>query len=174
MSKGTKQKLGILNAFLAKPEILVLDEPTSGLDPLMQNRFLELVHESRERGATVFLSSHLFEEAERTCSRVAILRKGRIAAIEEMDSLRKSKVKTYQFVFPGEKEAETAAGQWNGAVRHGNRVEISVSGRENLSLLLQKMAGCGVTDLQLRTQTLEDMFLGYYGEEKAADRKGEA
>ena len=57
---------------------------------------------------------------------------------------------------------------------HGNRVEISVSGRENLSLLLQKMAGCGVTDLQLRTQTLEDMFLGYYGEEKAADRKGEA
>ena len=174
MSKGTKQKLGILNAFVAKPEILILDEPTSGLDPLMQNRFLELVHESRERGATVFLSSHLFEEAERTCSRVAILRKGRIAAIEEMDSLRKSKVKTYQFVFPGEKEAETAAGQWNGAVRHGNQVEISVSGRENLSLLLQKMAGCGVTDLQLRTQTLEDMFLGYYGEEKAADRKGEA
>lgn len=78
MSKGMKQKLGIVNAFMGNPEIVILDEPTSGLDPLMQNRFIELILEEKKKGTTVFMSSHLFEEVERTCERTAIIRQGEI------------------------------------------------------------------------------------------------
>ena len=82
MSKGTKQKVGIVSAFLHDPALYILDEPTSGLDPLMQNRFIELLEEEHNRGKTVLLSSHLFEEVERTCSRVAIIRNGRLDAVD--------------------------------------------------------------------------------------------
>ncbi len=82
MSKGTKQKIGLVCAFMGRPDILLLDEPTSGLDPLMQARFIELLLEEKRRGATVFLSSHMLEEAERTCDRVAFIRNGRLEAIE--------------------------------------------------------------------------------------------
>ena len=74
MSKGMKQKLGIVSAFMHDPDILILDEPTSGLDPLMQNRFIELMAEEKEKGKTIFLSSHMFEEVERTCDRIGIIR----------------------------------------------------------------------------------------------------
>ena len=81
MSKGMKQKVGIVCAFMHDPAVLVLDEPTSGLDPLMQNRFIELVLEEKARGKTILLSSHMFEEVERTCDRVGILRQGKLAAV---------------------------------------------------------------------------------------------
>ena len=71
MSKGTKQKIGIICAFMQDPDILLLDEPTSGLDPLMQNEFIDLILEEKERGKTILLSSHIFEEVERTCDRAA-------------------------------------------------------------------------------------------------------
>ena len=74
MSKGTKQKVGLVCAFMASPDIVLLDEPTSGLDPLMQSRFIDLVLEEKRRGTTILLSSHLFEEVERTCDRVAFIR----------------------------------------------------------------------------------------------------
>ena len=74
MSKGMKQKLGIAAAFMHDPDMLILDEPTSGLDPLMQNRFIELMAEEKEKGKTIFLSSHMFEEVERTCDRIGIIR----------------------------------------------------------------------------------------------------
>ena len=85
MSKGNKQKVGLVCAFMAEPDVVLLDEPTSGLDPLMQNRFIELVQQERERGTTVFLSSHIFEEVERTCDRVAFIRAGKLAAVDRMD-----------------------------------------------------------------------------------------
>ena len=80
MSKGMKQKLGIVAAFMHDPDILILDEPTSGLDPLMQSRFVHLVAEEQEHGKTVLMSSHIFEEVERTCDRIGIIRKGRMIA----------------------------------------------------------------------------------------------
>ena len=84
-SGGMKQRLGIAQAVLNDPAVLVLDEPTSGLDPLMQNRFIELVLEEKARGKTILLSSHMFEEVERTCDRVGILRQGKLAAVLVLD-----------------------------------------------------------------------------------------
>ena len=74
MSKGMKQKVGIVTAFMGSPEVLILDEPTSGLDPLMQNKFVELLLEEKKKGTTIFISSHMLEEIEKTCDRTAIIR----------------------------------------------------------------------------------------------------
>jgi ABC-2 type transport system ATP-binding protein len=83
-SSGNKQKLGILLAFMHKPELLILDEPTGGLDPLNQQEFYKLLHETRERGATVFLSSHILSEVEHVCDRVGIVRSGRLVTVAEI------------------------------------------------------------------------------------------
>ena len=87
MSKGMKQKIGIICAFMNKPEILILDEPTSGLDPLMQNKFIELILREKKRQATILMSSHLFEEVEKTCDRTVIIKAGHIMAVENMDKI---------------------------------------------------------------------------------------
>lgn len=92
LSKGNKQKLGIIQAFMHDPELLILDEPTSGLDPLMQQEFLRLVHEARDAGQTVFLSSHVISEIQQAADTVAILREGRLATISTVAALRESAV----------------------------------------------------------------------------------
>ena len=165
MSKGTKQKLGIVCAFLQDPELLLLDEPTSGLDPLMQNRFVELLLEERARGKTILLSSHVFEETERTCGRAAILRKGRLAAVEDMERLRASRSKTFCISFAREEEAARFAGTFPEAVPRGTEVELPLSG--SADRLVKALAGYEVRDLSTRSQTLEELFLSYYGEEAA-------
>ena len=99
MSKGMKQKLGIVAAFMHDPKVLILDEPTSGLDPLMQNAFVELIQEEKQRGKTILMSSHMFEEVEKTCDRIGIIRKGHMAAIEDTVILQKNKTKTYILTF---------------------------------------------------------------------------
>ncbi len=164
MSKGTKQKVGLVCAFMAKPRLLLLDEPTSGLDPLMQNRFVELVLEAKERGATVLLSSHLFEEVERTCGRAAILRAGRLVAVEPVEALRRGKARTLTFTLPGGAEAAGMAAAWPGARARETRVSVTVNGPEQLQKLLALAAGLPVQDLEARSQTLEELFLHFYGE----------
>jgi ABC-2 type transport system ATP-binding protein len=88
MSKGMKQKVGIVAAFMHDPKVLILDEPTSGLDPLMQQRFLELIAEEKAQGKTILMSSHIFQEIERVCDRVGIIKDGRLIAVEDMSTLR--------------------------------------------------------------------------------------
>lgn len=104
MSKGTKQKVGLVCAFMGRPDLLLLDEPTSGFDPLMQARFVELVLEERARGATVLLSSHIFEEVERTCDRVAFIRAGRLVAVERMADVRASRRSAFRVTFSSAEE----------------------------------------------------------------------
>ena len=94
MSKGMKQKIGIVAAFMHDPEILLLDEPTSGLDPLMQNRFIELVEKEKAKGKTIVLSSHIFDEVEKTCDRVGMIRNGKLIKEVTIDELRHSQLKT--------------------------------------------------------------------------------
>lgn len=88
MSKGMKQKLAIIAAFMHDPEILILDEPTSGLDPLMQNIFLDLIKEEKQRGKAILLSSHIFEEVEKICDRAGIIKDGYLIALEDINSLK--------------------------------------------------------------------------------------
>lgn len=165
MSKGTRQKVGLVCAFMARPDLLLLDEPTSGLDPLMQNRFVELLLREKARGATILLSSHMFEELERTCDRVAILRAGRLAAVERTEDLRRARTKRYVFSFPAPEAAAAFSAAWPGASRNNSSVTVALTGREDLSKLLRLAADQQVTDMTVDGGSLEEAFLGYYGEE---------
>ena len=167
MSKGMKQKLGLVAAMMHDPEILIFDEPTSGLDPLMQNRFVELVLEEKARGATVFLSSHQFEEVERTCDRVAVLRRGRLAAIEPVERLRSARSRRYTFTFAQPRQAADFAAGWQGAAVEDTKVTVQLQGAHRLPALLQSAAQNQVTGLETAGQSLEEMFLKLYGEENA-------
>lgn len=163
MSKGMKQKLGIICAFMDQPEVLILDEPTSGLDPLMQNRFIELIQEEKKKGATILMSSHLFEEVERTCDRTAIIRDGRIVAVEDMIQLAKKKQKTYDVKLKDEQEAERLAQNNTLQIqgRRGRHVQIAV--RQNIKEVLQILNQYEIIDLDVKSQTLEEIFMHYYG-----------
>lgn len=138
MSKGMKQKLGIVAAFQHDPGVLILDEPTSGLDPLMQNRFIELLREETARGKTILLSSHMFEEVERTCHRVGIIRAGRLAAVDSVEALRKRHLRSYTVTLDTPAQAEAFARDFGGQ-QDGCRVAVTAK------------------------QSLEDIFLHYYG-----------
>lgn len=182
MSKGTKQKLAIVAAFMQSPEILILDEPTSGLDPLMQNRFIDLILEEKKKGTTILMSSHIFEEIEKTCDRTAIIRQGKLVTITDMKSLAQKKKKLYVVTFADEASAnrfaeslssqyaseELAATSAKGPASpvksvEGNQVQLYVS--RNPGAILTKIAAADPVDLDIRTQTLEELFLHFYGEE---------
>ena len=140
MSKGMKQKIGIVAAFMHDPQILILDEPTSGLDPLMQNRFIELIGEEKKKGKTILLSSHMFEEVDRTCDRVGIIREGRLVAVDSVDTLRKRHLHTYIVTLDAPEQAQAFAKDFGGICR-GRRVKVS------------------------SRESLESIFLNYYGGE---------
>lgn len=184
MSKGTKQKLAIVTAFMQSPEILILDEPTSGLDPLMQNRFIDLILEEKKRGATILMSSHIFEEIEKTCDRTAIIRQGRLVTITDMKSLAQKKKKLYLITFADEAAAQRFANEViaqpftgeaaaqafatenaNASIKsiEGNQVQLYVS--RHPGAVLHKIAAANPVDVDIRTQTLEELFLHFYGEE---------
>jgi ABC-2 type transport system ATP-binding protein len=99
MSKGMKQKTAIVSAFMAKPDILILDEPSTGLDPLMREIFVDILIEAKQRGATIFMSSHVFEEVEKTCDHVALLHNGKVVDIVDMKKIRHNELKTYKIGF---------------------------------------------------------------------------
>ena len=99
MSKGMKQKIGIVSAFMHNPDVLLLDEPSSGLDPLMQNCFIELIEKVKAEGKTVILSSHIFEEVEKTCDRIGMIRNGKLIKEVTIEELRHSQLKTYKIEF---------------------------------------------------------------------------
>lgn len=170
MSKGMKQKIGIVNVFMHQPEVVILDEPTSGLDPLMQNEFVELVLEEKKKGTTILMSSHIFEEVEKTCDRTAIIRSGRIATVEDMKELAGKRKKIYRVMLPHAAAAEKLLQEpgiqpWShpGAKESlpPNQAEFTVSG--SLPDVLRKLADFGVQDLEARNQSMEELFFQYYG-----------
>ncbi len=164
MSKGMKQKLGIINAFMGNPEIVILDEPTSGLDPLMQNRFIDLILEEKKKGTTIFMSSHLFEEVERTCERTAIIRRGQIAAVEDMEGLKKKRSRDYVITLDSKKSADAL--QLPGYTITGREgASVTVAVKEDIPGLLSLLSSCPVRDMQIHTQSLEEIFMHYYGSE---------
>ncbi|MBW6463124.1 MAG: ATP-binding cassette domain-containing protein [Bacillota bacterium] len=164
MSKGMKQKLGIVTAFMHDPAVYILDEPTSGLDPLMQNIFVELILEEKERGKTILMSSHNFEETYRTCDRAGIIREGRLVALEDVHSLKSSQRKAYLVTLGRKEDLEhlRSAGLEIGRISK-NTVEVYVSG--NYDQFISALAGCKVLGIEVATQSLEQVFLKYYGQE---------
>lgn len=163
MSKGTKQKVGLVCALMHRPRLLILDEPTSGLDPLMQNRLWEILLAEKRQGVTILLSSHIFEEVERLCDRAALLRSGRIAAVEQLGRLRAKARRIYQLRFESVQQAAAFAAAWPGAAAKGEWVQLRLAQGEPVARLLALAAQSGVQDLQTRQESLENMFLRMYG-----------
>ena len=164
MSKGMKQKVGLIAAFMHDPEVLILDEPTSGLDPLMQKRFIELVMEEKGRGKTVLMSSHMFDEVDRTCERAAIIREGRIVAVEDIANLKSSLRKSYLVSVADSSDLERIkASGLEYRMADDNRVEIFIG--SDYKMMMTTLASCNVTSLDTAVQTLEQIFIRYYGKE---------
>lgn len=165
MSKGMKQKVGIVAAFMHNPDVLILDEPTSGLDPLMQNRFIELITEEKSRGKTILMSSHMFDEVERTCHRVGIIRGGKLAAVDSVDTLKETQVKKYIVTFENSKATFDFAKEnlQTEALTH-HRVAVTV--QNNIRELIAVMSRYPVVNLSAPTQSLEEIFMQYYGGEQ--------
>jgi len=162
LSHGTRQKLGIVQAFFHRPELVVLDEPTNGLDPLMQEEFYRLLAEVRREGRTVFFSSHNLPEVEKTCQRIAIIREGALVALETLEGLKRRKQKRLTLTL-----REPADGlELPGArciARDGERYEFLVSGE--LGPLLERLARLPVADMALPEPDLEEVFMAYYRRE---------
>ncbi len=165
MSKGMKQKIGIICAFMNDPDIIILDEPTSGLDPLMQNRFIDLILEEKSKGKTIFMSSHIFEEIERTCDEAAIIKDGRIVAIENMETLKAKKRKSYVVTLESKVEVDRFIKEGLDIVDINN-TKVTVMVKGNILPFLKLISGYAVKDLDIKTQTLEEIFLHFYGGEK--------
>jgi ABC-2 type transport system ATP-binding protein len=166
MSRGNRQKVALAQAFLHDPELLLLDEPTSGLDPLVQETFHELVHEVVAQGRTVFLSSHVLDEVDHLCHTVAIIRDGRIVAVEDVADLRAraGRKVTIRFADPvGTDTFATIEGVTDVAV-HDRTVSMRVSGE--LDLLLKTAARHHIIDLVSTPPDLEEIFLGYYRQDE--------
>ena len=119
LSGGQKQRVAIAGVMAMRPKCIVLDEPTSGLDPLMQSRFVELLQEEQKKGKTILLSSHMFEEVEKTCTRTAIIRAGHIAAVKDMQALSHSKRKYFTVRFETPAMAAQFAAEFAGAGAQG-------------------------------------------------------
>jgi ABC-2 type transport system ATP-binding protein len=164
MSKGMKQKLGIICAFMHDPKVLILDEPTSGLDPLMQKTFAELILEEKAKGKTVLMSSHSFEEIERTCDRVGIIRQGELVATENIHDLKEKRRKTYRVTFASPEEAGAFQQKdgYDKIVVNGSTVKVSILG--NVSHFIQELGNYKILDLDTETSSLEDIFMQYYGD----------
>lgn len=164
LSRGNRQKVGLILASFHSPELLILDEPTSGLDPLMQEEFMALVGEERERGCTVVLSSHELDEVERVCDRVAIVRTGKLIAVERIADLLGKARRTVSLELAGSADLDELRGLPNVTdlqVLDG-RVTFKVSG--DLDAAIKAVARHHVLDMELTHPTLEAVFLTYYRE----------
>jgi ABC-2 type transport system ATP-binding protein len=162
LSRGNRQKIGLIQALFHDPELVVLDEPTAGLDPLMQEEFLAVVAEERERGATVFLSSHDLDEVQRACDRVGIIREGRLIAVEDVAEMRERayrevSVRFGETVDPGEFAGLAGVGELRA---DGDRLRFHMRG--DLDPVIKAAARHHVLDLEVTRPTLEELFLTYY------------
>ncbi|MHB1315811.1 MAG: ABC transporter ATP-binding protein [Christensenellales bacterium] len=166
MSKGMKQKLGIVCAFMQRPEILILDEPTSGLDPLMQNTFIELILEEKQKGTTVLMSSHMFEEVEKACDRAAIIKEGRIVAVQDINTLKESKRKIYKITFESAQMAKDFAAEPHLTVDSIKNNYVTVSIQGDMMPFIKALGKYTVTSLDVSVQSLEDLFMHFYGGDK--------
>jgi ABC-2 type transport system ATP-binding protein len=169
LSKGNKQKLGLVQAFMHQPELLVLDEPTSGLDPLVQQEFHAMVREAKHRGQTIFLSSHVLSEVQQTADTVAILRAGRIIAVESVSGLREGAVRRVRFTTSGI-PAHDAVAQLSRVPGVGQVEVLESDGTATLSAtmegaiqpLVRMLASLQLTDLVLEEPDLEEAVLKMY------------
>jgi ABC-2 type transport system ATP-binding protein len=168
LSKGNRQKIGVVQAFMHEPELLVLDEPTIGLDPLMQQRFLDLVREVQANGQTVFMSSHVLSEVQQSADRVGIVREGKMVAVESVDAVRRRAVRRVEVHFdqPPPPDGLASVEGISDIEISGNLLRCRSAGR--VDALVKALARYPVESLTIQEPDLEELFFAYY--EKEADR----
>lgn len=175
LSKGNKQKLGVVQAFMHQPDLLVLDEPTSGLDPLVQQEFLAMVREAKNNGQTVFLSSHVLSEIQQAADSVAILRAGRIVTVSDVDTLRATALRRVTATIAD----ATAAAVRTAFARDPHLAELTITAGDSLTIagtlegdidpFVKAIAAFTVVDLRVEEPDLEESVLGLYAKESSND-----
>ena len=161
-SKGMKQKVGIIAAFMHDPQVIILDEPTSGLDPLMQNRFIDLVLEEKAKGKTILMSSHIFEEVERSCDRLVMIKDGRIIEQADIHQLKQNQRKAFVLQLAcAEDAAKLQAVGFETTSFVAGRGEVFVKAGE-MDNFIKCLATLSVQTLEPKEQSLEDLFLDSY------------
>lgn len=167
-SSGNRQKVGIVQAFMHEPELLVLDEPSAGLDPLMQQEFYALLTETAAEGRTVFLSSHILPEVERVADAVGIVRRSRLVAVEEVDALKALARRRVELVFTGAVDPKVFSpleGVVSSEAGHGNALHLVVEG--SMDAVVKEAARFDLRNIVTNDADLEEVFLAYYEEEPA-------
>ncbi len=161
-SRGNKQKVGIVAAFMSKPDLLILDEPTSGLDPLVQQTVMEMVREVKAEGRTVFFSSHILSEVQAVCDRVGIIREGELIATQRVEELIAAHLKRLILTFTDLPPSGTFNLEGVTEIaREGKSITLEV--RANLPQVLERAARQDIQDIQTQTMNLEEIFLAFYG-----------
>jgi len=172
LSSGNKQKLGLIQAFMTKPRLLILDEPTNGLDPLMQQEFFRLIEEAEENGQTVFVSSHILPVVERICDRVGIIRNGKLVTVEEIEDLKEGTLRNLEIQFaerPPEERFQNLPGVEE-VNFEDSRLRCKVVGK--LDDLIKEAARYEVENFISHEPNLEEIFLKYYEGEEELDQQG--
>jgi len=169
LSRGNRQKVGLVQAFMHSPELLILDEPTSGLDPLVAREFLKLASEARHEGQTVFMSSHILSEVQQVADRTGIIREGRLIAVDDVDELRSRAIRNVRIVFADEVAATEfeAIDEIADLIFEGNMLTCRLVGEADA--LVKRAARHQVIDFVSEEPDLEELFFHYYtGEETNA------
>lgn len=171
LSFGNRKKVGIVQALLHRPRLLILDEPTNGLDPLMQHVFFDLLKEEQKRGATVFFSSHILGEVQRMCQRVAIIKDGRLIKVESVSELVNANFKTVTLTFAGEADPQPIGeAELPGIINqdvHGNTLTLLYGGE--IRALLGFAMQLPITDIRVEEPSLEDVFMHVYERDNGGD-----
>ena len=164
LSHGNKQKIGLIQALMNRPELLILDEPTTGLDPLVQQEFYRMLEEVRNEGRTVFFSSHVLPEVERVCDRVAIIRDGQLITVEDVSAIKAKAVRKIEVTFETSPPADSFTNlPVRDLVLNDRRLQCTVQG--SVDSVVKALARFNVIDLISHEPSLEDTFLALYGDD---------
>lgn len=159
LSLGNTKKLGIVLALMHNPKLLILDEPTSGLDPIMQQTFYELLKEEKEKGTTIFYSTHILSEISKICDRVGIIKEGHLLKIETIEELHKNNL---NIVTIESKEINKIIKDLNQEIISRNSDTIKFKNKISINLLIEKLSKYKIDKLLIEEATIEDIFLHYY------------
>jgi ABC-2 type transport system ATP-binding protein len=161
LSFGNKKKVGIIQGLLHEPRLIILDEPSIGLDPLMQQRFFDLLREENRKGATILFSSHILSEVQKLCSRVAIIKEGRIINIDTISALKENNYK--KIALEAAHEVDQSALQFDGVTSlQVKGASASFIYRGNVNTILKKLSAMELTNVSIGEPDLEEIFMHYY------------
>jgi ABC-2 type transport system ATP-binding protein len=167
LSRGNRQKFGIIQTFMHKPKIIILDEPTSGLDPLMQEEFYKLVLESKTNGSAIFMSSHILSEVQRICDRVGIIRDGVLIEERVIADMAREASQTFDITFAGKVPFTELKKIKNSKITNIKDSSLTIHMHGKLAPLFAVLSKYDVTKIDARNLDLEDMFLGFYKDKGA-------